>query len=87
MTNVTSHLRSSLLVCSLFGVVPVLAFAQSASDTSKTSARQSDGQHDFDFEFGAWKIHLARRLRPLTGSTTWVEYDGRIAPVAHQLVQ
>jgi hypothetical protein len=35
-----------------------------------------DGQHDFDFEFGPWKTHLRRLLHPLTGSTTWVEYDG-----------
>lgn len=35
-----------------------------------------DGQHDFDFEIGAWKTHSRRRLRPLTGSDTWVEYDG-----------
>jgi hypothetical protein len=26
-----------------------------------------------DFEFGEWKIQLSRLLRPLTGSTTWVE--------------
>ena len=35
-----------------------------------------DGQHDFDFEIGKWKTHLRRLLRPLTGSTTWVEYEG-----------
>lgn len=35
-----------------------------------------DGRHDFDFEFGSWTTHLSRRLKPLTGSTTWVEYDG-----------
>lgn len=35
-----------------------------------------DGQHDFDFEIGTWHTHLSRRLHPLTGSTTWVEYDG-----------
>jgi hypothetical protein len=35
-----------------------------------------DGQHDFDFEIGTWKTHLARRLHPLTGSGTWVEYEG-----------
>jgi hypothetical protein len=35
-----------------------------------------DGQHDFDFEAGRWKIHLARLVHPLTGSTTWVQYDG-----------
>lgn len=35
-----------------------------------------DGQHDFDFEVGSWKIHLKKLLHPLTGSTTWVEFDG-----------
>ena len=35
-----------------------------------------DGQRDFDFEFGTWKTHLKRLLRPLTGSTTRVEYEG-----------
>src|SRR5262249_25714435 len=29
-----------------------------------------------DFEVGTWKTHLKRLLRPLTGSTTWVEYEG-----------
>ena len=35
-----------------------------------------DGQHDFDFEIGTWKIHLKRLLHPLTGSTAWSEFDG-----------
>ena len=37
---------------------------------------QQDGQHDFDWEIGTWKTHLRRLQRPLSGSTTWVEYDG-----------
>jgi hypothetical protein len=37
---------------------------------------ERDGQHDFDFEMGTWKTHLRRLLHPLTGSKTWVEYDG-----------
>jgi len=37
---------------------------------------ERDGQHDFDFEIGTWKTHLTRRLHPLTGSKTWVEYEG-----------
>src|SRR5258707_13949503 len=44
--------------------------------TGTPATSQHDGQHDFDFEFGTWKTHLRRLLRPLTGSTTWVEYDG-----------
>jgi hypothetical protein len=35
-----------------------------------------DGQHDFDFEIGAWATHLRRLKAPLTGSTDWVEYEG-----------
>ena len=40
------------------------------------SANEHDGQHDFDFEIGTWKTHLSRLLHPLSGSTTWTEYEG-----------
>jgi hypothetical protein len=35
-----------------------------------------DGSHDFDSHVGTWKTHLTRLQKPLTGSKTWVEYDG-----------
>jgi hypothetical protein len=53
--------------------------AQSKPELMKTTNQQTaerDGQHDFDFEIGTWKTHLKRLLRPLTGSTSWVEYEG-----------
>lgn len=50
--------------------------ARTQTDANTTSATTHSGQHDFDFELGTWKIHLKRRLRPLTGSNTWVEFDG-----------
>ena len=40
------------------------------------AAAQQDGQHDFDWEIGTWKTHLRRLQKPLSGSTTWVEYEG-----------
>ena len=40
------------------------------------AAAQRDGRHDFDFEIGRWHTQLKRLLHPLTGSTTWVEYEG-----------
>lgn len=40
------------------------------------AAVPKDGSHDFDFEIGTWKTHLKRLKGPLSGSTTWVEYDG-----------
>jgi len=48
----------------------------SAQTESKTATAQPDGQHDFDFELGSWHIHLKKLLHPLTGSKTWVEFDG-----------
>jgi hypothetical protein len=39
-------------------------------------ATPRDGSHDFDFEIGEWKTHVKRLQRPLSGSTTWVEYTG-----------
>lgn len=50
--------------------------AQTATPAAPQAAAQRDGQHDFDFEIGSWKIHLKRRVHPLTGSNTWVEFDG-----------
>jgi hypothetical protein len=38
---------------------------------------QANPQHDFDFEIGTWRTHLRRLVRPLTGSSVWVEYDGK----------
>src|SRR5262249_38346389 len=43
---------------------------------SHETAPPRDGQHDFDFEIGTWKTRLRRLQRPLTGSTTWLEYEG-----------
>lgn len=70
-----TRLRALLLLCGLLAVQPPAGFAQSQA-ASKTSPQLRDGQHDFDFEFGSWKVHLSRRQRPLTGSDTWVEYEG-----------
>ena len=73
--------RMHLVLCAIGLVVPTGAIAQSNADTSsrmraQQARPQRDGSHDFDFEIGTWKTHLRRRLRPLTGSTTWVEYEG-----------
>lgn len=32
--------------------------------------------HDFDFEFGEWTARISRLVDPLTGSNTWIEYEG-----------
>ena len=58
-------------------VLPGLAQnSNAAKTTSQPAVTARDGQHDFDPLIGAWKYHLKKRLNPLTGSTTWVEFDG-----------
>jgi hypothetical protein len=76
--------RNNCVSAHLFGLVLTLcsiwvsgASAQTASNNEFTHAgRQRDGQHDFDFEMGAWKTHLRRLLHPLSGSTQWMVCDG-----------
>ena len=70
-----------LLLCSLLVILqPIHGLAQKKSATPRASPQQAstgrDGRHDFDFEIGIWKTHLRRLLHPLSGSTTWVEYEG-----------
>ena len=36
------------------------------------------GQHDFDWQFGDWKVHMSRLLHPLTGSKTWTPLNGTV---------
>src|SRR6202042_2689831 len=76
--NALKHISVCLLVCSLAVICPADGFTQQNSEAAKTTSQpaERDGQHDFDFELGTWNIHLKRRLHPLTGSTTWVEFDG-----------
>jgi hypothetical protein len=59
---------------------PMHALAQpnppDAPHGAKPAATLRGAQHDFDFEIGRWQTHLKRLQHPLTGSTTWVEYQG-----------
>ena len=38
----------------------------------------STGQHDFDWQWGRWNVHMRRLQRPLTGSRNWTELDGKV---------
>lgn len=66
-----------ILVIAFF---PIYGTAQQGSDKTKANVQQPaerrDGQPDFDWEIGTWKTELKRLQRPLTGSTTWIEYEG-----------
>jgi len=79
--NAVRNMRTYLLACSLVVILqPLEEFAQQNSKESTASPQPAltdrDGRHDFDFEFGTWRTHLWRLQQPLSGSNTWVEYEG-----------
>jgi hypothetical protein len=73
-----------LFTCLVLGLLvsglPSIGSAQPRQEATQAApppaTTQRDGQRDFDFEIGTWETKLSRRLRPLTGSNTWVEYKG-----------
>jgi hypothetical protein len=74
-------IRSFLVPCTfLLAPVPLSGVTHQNSDASKPATQAAiaarDGSHDFDPLLGSWKYHLKRRVNPLTGSNTWVEFDG-----------
>jgi len=82
VTNPLGQLRTRLLLPLglIAALVPTPASAQPSADGSTASAEpvraERDGSRDFDFEFGEWKARIRRLEQPLTGSESWVEYEG-----------
>jgi hypothetical protein len=63
--------------CCMSCVLP--PFSQTAlggAEPGSQDHQKRDGQHDFDFSIGTWNTHVSRLQKPLTGSTSWVEYNG-----------
>jgi len=67
-----------LLLCSALCMLrPAVSLSQtSIADAGHQADTRRDGQHDFDFEIGTWKIHLSRLQDRLAGSKTWIPFDG-----------
>ena len=88
MTHTIRHIALVIAACGLLIALPALHAAESQPGASAVGAASAatpdpqgatvlrDGQHDFDFEIGTWRTHLKRRQNPLSGSNTWVEYEG-----------
>lgn len=73
------RMSSYVLLCaagSLLHPLPAVSQTTPATGEPQPATAVRDGQRDFDFELGTWKIHLKRMLHPLTGSHEWVEFDG-----------
>ena len=78
MNHLTRGLFGLMLISTIFVLSTIAATAQSpaprAAPPSEPATR--DGQHDFDFTIGAWKTHITRLQKPLSGSTTWIKMEG-----------
>lgn len=66
----------ALLASMLFMLFMTSEVPGQTTNPAPPAVTERDGQHDFDFEIGTWKTHVRRLLRPLSGSTTWVEMEG-----------
>src|SRR3954470_19914430 len=79
MMSAIKELRISLVLGVAVSFFPGFGIGQTTAPTSASAqqaAAEHDGQHDFDFLFGRWKVHARRLLHPLTGSNQWMEFDG-----------
>lgn len=79
-SNVFEHLclagGLALMLLPLHGMAQQSSAAAASAMNVQSAADWRDGRHDFDFAIGTWKTQLKRLVRPLTGSTTWVELEG-----------
>ena len=78
---ISDFAKGCLLACVAVACIRIeQGFARSSRVAHTPQARAMtpprDGQHDFDFEIGSWKTHFTRLVHPLTGSKTWLTYDG-----------
>lgn len=72
-----SRLSITVLFVAIAWAGAASAYAQQPEIPAlKAPVAVHDGQHDFDFEIGKWKIHLKRMPHPLSGSAEWEEFDG-----------
>jgi hypothetical protein len=73
--TIRDFLVRGLIFVALLSAIPQ-AFSLNGHPAPQQDNAEREGQHDFDFEIGTWKTHVSRLKSPLSGSKTWVEYEG-----------
>lgn len=61
------RLGVSILICVLLGL-PFAASASQANAPDAATKPARDGSHDFDFEYGKWRMPNHRLVKRLAGS-------------------
>jgi hypothetical protein len=78
------QLRSTTMFIAMFIAIvvmlsPLALLGQSTAQSSEpATVTERDGSHDFDFQFGRWKVHNRRLNHPLTPSNDWTEFDATV---------
>ncbi|HLA94252.1 MAG TPA: hypothetical protein VK612_00925 [Pyrinomonadaceae bacterium] len=65
-----------LLMCGVMVALQTHPVSAQSNPDPQAAAKERDGEKDFDFEIGTWKTQLKRLKNPLSGSKTWIEYEG-----------
>jgi hypothetical protein len=68
-----NRIRTRIARFALLASIAAVPCAWAASDAPKRSDALPAGAHDFDFQFGQWRVHH-RVLKP--GAQQWVESEG-----------
>jgi hypothetical protein len=50
----------------------------SSAAQAASAAAEPAAQHDFDWQFGSWRIHMSRLQSPMTNAHTWTPLDGTV---------
>ena len=81
MKNKGKRFLQTALLIFVLALQPSQGFAQpklSVPPAPQQTIKERDGQHDFDFNIGTWKTQISRLQHPLTGSATWVKWNGTV---------
>jgi hypothetical protein len=61
----------------------IVDLTRTGAEPAVESLTANGRNHDFDFNYGHWKVHVSRLDGQLVGSSKWLEYDGvsEVTPV------
>jgi hypothetical protein len=82
LPGILIQIKLFIVGCFVFTLLPGFLIAQQKSNSTLGDISGKSGQHDFDFEIGKWKTVLKVLKSPLSGSSTWIEYEGTTNVIA-----